>query len=371
MSKLKKKGESKDVYNFDGNIVKLSRTQNLDEMPKEWRFIINASVEKEKFKKDLDENEKFTCICNRKIIHADVYMNIITGYTIYIGSGCREHLKMKCESNGNHIIHDVVHMALSIGEYKNIYDLVSYSLDIRDMFKKYIIDHMNSYNNIIDLQKLYDTVKEFIDSSNIRDEEVYKHYISHLDLIKEKINLIKKENEERRIRQEEQRKCEEEEKRLREKEEERLREEEIKREEEQEKLREEEKKREEEERKREEEKETKAREIRMKIYEEKRKKRELEEETQRQQEKEKTEEEERKAKEETENRILKIKDQKKEEYKNYIKEKQERDRLIAENLKDICKKCNNTYCRICKCSEPKFDKDGFCDQCNRWKVRRC
>jgi hypothetical protein len=271
MSRSKKKDESKDVYNFDGNIVKLSKTQNIDEMPKEWRFIINATVEKEKFKKDLDENEKFTCICNRKIIHADVYFNIITGHTIYVGTGCKQHLKMKCETNVNHIIHNVVCMAISIGEYNNIYDLIGYSLDIRDMFNKYVIDYMNSYKNVIDLQELYDKVKEFINMSNIIDEEVLKHYISHLDLIEQKIELIKKENEEKKIREEEQkkkweeerikrekqRKREEEEIKVREKEEERLREEKRIREEQEERIREEKRIREEQEERIREEKENK------------------------------------------------------------------------------------------------------------------
>jgi L-rhamnose mutarotase len=100
-------------FNFLENIFELSETQNKEELPNEWEFIIrHQGVEKSK-----------TCVCNCKIKNYSIFINRLNKHFIYCGDCCRKQLKFKCSKE------NVIFRLFNHGYPKQQYDI------IKDIFK--------------------------------------------------------------------------------------------------------------------------------------------------------------------------------------------------------------------------------------------
>jgi len=115
-----------NAYAFEKNILVLSRTKNIEELPKEWFFVSSY------------ENGNGHCICNRKIKIINFFVNIETGHTIQAGSGCCKHLKLETNASHDNILVNLLKEYSA--EYENIFDLLRYSEKMREN----IIQHFSS-----------------------------------------------------------------------------------------------------------------------------------------------------------------------------------------------------------------------------------
>lgn len=104
-------------YNYEKNILELSETNDINEVPKEWVSLAPSHR--------VDEKER--CICNRRIIIMERFFNTITKRVINVGTKCVKGLRLnKCKS-----VDSVIKSFIDgePGEYQQILDLIKYSDD--------------------------------------------------------------------------------------------------------------------------------------------------------------------------------------------------------------------------------------------------
>jgi hypothetical protein len=119
-------------YNYETNILELSETDDIKEVPKEWISLAPSCR--------MEQKER--CICNRGIIIVERFFNTKTKRVINVGTTCVKELRLnKCKS-----INSVIKSFIDgeTGEYNQIIDLIKYSDD--------------------NLQKVIATVKEMTNS---------------------------------------------------------------------------------------------------------------------------------------------------------------------------------------------------------------
>jgi len=223
--------ELKYKYHFD-KIFELSKTKVKEELKYEWRFL---------FKEESDSKDKL-CICQHTIKYSYVYVNLLTGNIIRLGSTCRKNLELKYPKIDDDLIKC---LNGDVGEYGIIGDAIVLSEDLR----KVVIDHYQKKywgeTNVENLRFVVRKIEELIsiyrkkqiDTTKLLDllEKINSKIIR---LIKEKIALeetrkrereeeiererrrveeherLLKESEEKRKKDEEKRKKDEEDRRI-------------------------------------------------------------------------------------------------------------------------------------------------------------
>ena len=182
--------ELKNKYHFD-KIFELSKTKVKEELKYEWRFL---------FKEESDSKDKL-CICQHKIKYSYVYVNLLTGNIIRVGSTCRKNLELKYPKIDDDLIKC---LNGDVGEYGIIGDALVLSEDLR----KVVIDHYQKKywgeTNVENLRFVVRKIEELIsiyrkkqiDTTKLLDllEKINSKIIR---LIKEKIALEETRKRER------------------------------------------------------------------------------------------------------------------------------------------------------------------------------
>jgi hypothetical protein len=119
-------------YNYEKNILELSETDDIKEVPKEWISLAPSCR--------MEQKER--CICNRAIIIVERFFNIKTKRVINVGTTCVKELSLNECKSVNGLIKSFIDG--EPGEYNQIIDLIKYSDD--------------------NLQKIIETVKQMTNS---------------------------------------------------------------------------------------------------------------------------------------------------------------------------------------------------------------
>ena len=128
------------MYNFKDNILKLSRTQDLNELKNEW-VIVNEQADY--------SFDKLQCVCNKNIRNYYIFFNKITYRAIYTGLSCKRMLVSYVGKRKFNIkkYFDGIH------DYTIIADIFKYSSEIIGLFfhelKKGNITYILSYKNML------------------------------------------------------------------------------------------------------------------------------------------------------------------------------------------------------------------------------
>jgi len=170
-------------YNFDKNLLKLSRAKSIEEAKEEWYVIDETTL----------ATQSAICICSRKIKEVTYLYNHFTEKTIIAGSRCCKKFNMLSRSLGKNMYTTILREFLKKGEYVIIDDIIEYSANVEAILIKRCEYRFESYKNsshIFNLDKLKDEIIEM--------ETIYGiTYLNHLlVLIDASIKEIHKKNEE-------------------------------------------------------------------------------------------------------------------------------------------------------------------------------
>jgi len=187
----------KAEYKFDANLLKLSRSKDIEIAKKEWREI---------FREEREERNGL-CICQHTLKNIIYMYNIFTKYTISVGTGCCKKFKLKTVGIDNNILKNVLSEMISAGEYKIIDDVLEYTCDIQTQMIKYI---MKEYKYFY-CEELLTDVKMLIDNYGLSYlQSVYDELISRRE--HERIEREKEREEREKEREEREKEREEREK---------------------------------------------------------------------------------------------------------------------------------------------------------------
>ena len=170
-------------YNFDKNLLKLSRAKTIEDAKEEW-YVIDESIL---------ATQSAICICSRKIKKVTYLYNRFTKKTIVAGSRCCKKFNMLTQSLGKNMYTAILREFLKKGEYVIIDDIIEYSANVKSILIKrceYRIESYKDSSNIFNLSELRDEI--------IQLETIYGiTYLNHLlVLIDTYIKVIRKKNEE-------------------------------------------------------------------------------------------------------------------------------------------------------------------------------
>ena len=156
------------TYKFNTNLLKASSSQILKDAKKEWRVI----YEEERDKQD------GLCICQRNVKYVTYMYNVITQYTIIVGTKCSTKFNMNKTKLANNILNNILKRNLTKGEYTNIDNIVTYCKSIEE---ELLNNFLTEYEDIIKKYSYYDNCSDDkqIDRIWVRFMEDY-----HRDLIK-------------------------------------------------------------------------------------------------------------------------------------------------------------------------------------------
>jgi hypothetical protein len=156
------------TYKFNTNLLKASSSQILKDAKKEWCVI----YEEERDKQD------GLCICQRNVKYVTYMYNVITQYTIIVGTKCSTKFNMNNTKLANNILNNILKSNLTKGGYTNIDNIVTYCKSIEE---ELLNNFLTEYEDTIKKYSYYDNCNDDkqIDRIWIRFMEDY-----HRDLIK-------------------------------------------------------------------------------------------------------------------------------------------------------------------------------------------
>ena len=176
------------AYNFENNILKLSKTKEINQLQGEWEFV------------GKERKEDGLCICGHRMKKVEYYVNTLTGHVIQVGSDCRKKLRL-LESNRklNPILKEFVECS-QLG-YANIFDLLRYCEESRNRMVKLIMKRIDISSDIATLQIL---LKELLDLVDLHIQNTITcEYINELiEKVQIKIQGIEKKEKEQREQRE-------------------------------------------------------------------------------------------------------------------------------------------------------------------------
>lgn len=167
-------------YNFDENILKLSKSNNLNEAKREWYVILketrtyNERVEIKKIlilPPTLSKNQRFfdnepslVCICQHKIRNIIYMYNKNTQKIIIVGTKCCKKFNLYQNKLNNDILEKILINIFTKGDYEKINNIIEYSDEIKNELIKYLRNKLNNNLNYYDLLfKLKKETEELIE----------------------------------------------------------------------------------------------------------------------------------------------------------------------------------------------------------------
>jgi hypothetical protein len=212
------------AYKFNTNLLKASSSQILNDAKKEWCVIYEEEREK----------QDGLCICQRKVKYVTYMYNVVTQYTIIVGTKCSKNFNMNKTKLANNILNNILKCNLTKGEYTNIDNIITYCKSIEEELLHYFLTEYENtikkysyYNNCNDdkqidriwIRFMEDYHNDLIKISSDMDEliqqynlsylvKLYKSIISKITIICEKIQtkceVIKVQECQRKIEEEHQ-----------------------------------------------------------------------------------------------------------------------------------------------------------------------
>ena len=135
------------TYKFNTNLLKASSSQILKDAKKEWRVI----YEEERDKQD------GLCICQRNVKYVTYMYNVITQYTIIVGTKCSTKFNMNKTKLANNILNNILKRNLTKGEYTNIDNIITYCKSIEE---ELLNNFLTEYEDIIKKYSYYDNCND-------------------------------------------------------------------------------------------------------------------------------------------------------------------------------------------------------------------
>ena len=184
-------------YNFDENLISLSKSNNIENSKKEWRFAFY----------NIRDDRCGKCICNKTHLkHVYLYRNKNTGEYIECGKGCMiKHNLWKPPSNKKGgILKTIKYINIRVG-WSQPYTKFNHNEYIKNVvvsFKK-IVEN-SDYEKLLELLDMFDFV--ISESATFDNEQI----LNLRNDINKKLFEIQKKREEKKRIQEEARKIQEE-----------------------------------------------------------------------------------------------------------------------------------------------------------------
>ena len=126
-------------YNFDENILKLSKSNNLNEAKREWYVIL---------KETRAYNEtSLVCICQHKIRNIIYMYNKNTQKIIIVGTKCCKKFNLYQNKLNNDILEKILINIFTKGDYEKINNIIEYSDEIKNELIKYLRNKLNNNLN--------------------------------------------------------------------------------------------------------------------------------------------------------------------------------------------------------------------------------
>ena len=127
-------------YKFNTNLLKASKSINLEDAKKEWKII---------YEEKREENDGL-CICQRKVKNIIYMYNIQTQNTIIVGTVCCKKFEMNKDKLSNTILYNLLKNNLIKGEYTNINNIITYCNSVKEQLIQHIQEEfetiINNYN---------------------------------------------------------------------------------------------------------------------------------------------------------------------------------------------------------------------------------
>ena len=164
-----------EMYDFNGNLIKCSASDNIEDVMKEWKPLFH-------FKGD------GACICNKSIKNISVMFNIKTKKCIYVGGVCYKkfhNIKSNFSKNLSKLIN------IGDGAYMKIEDLELYMKNCTSKVINMIENNIGKNNNLDELKKQKDIIVDLIEVYGL---EGLDDILVHLE---QTILFIEKEKEQR------------------------------------------------------------------------------------------------------------------------------------------------------------------------------
>lgn len=175
------------AYNFDENILKVSKTKEIFKLPDEWVSFLK------------ERKEDGHCICGARIKNVEYFVNIFNWNVIQAGTGCRDKLTVRVSTrNLNAILKEFIY-GFRV-EYTNIINLLSYCEESRKRMVNLINTRIDSSSVVSILKNILKDLEELVGLH--KENNVDFQYISELlEKVTLKLEGIeKKENEEKEKR---------------------------------------------------------------------------------------------------------------------------------------------------------------------------
>ena len=175
------------THKFDDNLLKLSKSKNLETAKKEWRAI---------YREQREENTGL-CICQHTLKNIIYMYNISTKYTISVGTRCCKKFKLQIIKLNNNILENVISKMLINGEYKIINNIIEYTNNIQTQLIKYIRNEYENMTNLEKLKKLNNDIKILITEYYLKEYFKVNKWenIKFVDQVKRHKIPIKRDNE--------------------------------------------------------------------------------------------------------------------------------------------------------------------------------
>ena len=171
-------------YKFDENILKLSSTNDINQIGDEWVKIDSKSL----------STPSGHCICQKNNIKHIIYCyNIITKTFITVGRECSTKFGKRIKRTGNPLIVDMFKQYIKDISYELIDDVFAYSENIKQKLEEHI---EKQYKNRINLDELLSNIKELIDDYGfVGLTELYTAI--NLTISRERMERCERERQER------------------------------------------------------------------------------------------------------------------------------------------------------------------------------
>ena len=214
-------------YKFDENLLKVSKSKDLETAKKEWREICTEKRDK----------KTGLCICQHTLMNIIYIYNIYTKCTISIGTGCCKKFNLQRKGIDNNILKNVLSKMITKGEYKIIDNILQYTKNIQSELIAYITkEYQENATDLEYLKSINDAIENLITAYDLKDLQAIYEKIINTILKEEQINAEKKRAEREQKRKELVKKRMEEEQKRKELEQKRVEEEQKRKEEEKERI---------------------------------------------------------------------------------------------------------------------------------------
>ena len=191
-------------YKFNENLLELSQNKtDIKEAINEW---YKLSFGKNKIIKAINEtkDECSKCICSHIIYKSIKLYNINTGHMILSGKGCYKHFKfnienkIKCPNKLKEYINEI-----NLG-YDEITSPIDYSNNIKNKINEMLEIQFDMIQKKKSIKEQIDGYEELLDGMNFLVNTLkFNSLVNFMNSIKQEIDILKKEEEERINKEEE------------------------------------------------------------------------------------------------------------------------------------------------------------------------